>query len=1084
MPASSNVPESISSSASPTAKKQVKATAAENEPIDSKVEHPVEEFHSSTETIPPFFLPNPAYMVILDQGQEGSAVGHGMAAMINYLLRERGIHDQVSVRMLQQMSKLYGGAPLNVDQGSILHDGLRAWFEKGVCPESMWPYRAGEWGELTPERERAALKYRPEKYFSVPKDVRTMQAAICEHHAVVAGGNVHQGWMSDEAAKHGIIPFTGKESFVGGHAFGIVGYNEQGFIVQNSWGSGWGGVEIHGHKFPGCVLWSYPDFQKNFSEGFVSTLPGSLDVRPRLRRAGYQSDAAEGTDLLDIRSDVEAVCAVLTARDVKPPLALGLFGNWGTGKSFFMAQMYKEIDALAKLERDNPGQTPYCSQVVQIRFNAWHFLDANLWASLVAEIFKNLFDVLSRPEDTPQGARRRVIRELGKARGLYRQSQMELETAKQEEQRAQAALQEKRSQVRAQENTLRNIEDQLSTLLETEPTVKQELDNLAESVGEPGLARSYQALRTQTEELKTLGGSVRELVREIGRPEGRANRLILLVLFAGGCAALFWAAHNMHQLSGVLGRVQPWVNSISGLLFGLAAWLAAQIGRMTSIVRGIRRVAQRVDEIRAQRIVQLTAAEQKELEARRRDQQDAQVRVDEAKRRVENLQTELEQLNPSRQLQTFIRERSGSEDYRKQLGLVSLVRRDFERLSTLLALNEAIEDRWYERKTKAELAHKPFHRPKRNILPMRRIVLYIDDLDRCQPDRVVEVLEAVHLLLAFPLFVVVVAVDPRWLRECLEMHYPRLLATSEKEALGLTTPSTPQDYLEKIFQIPFYLRPISRRGYRNMIDGLTSPDLDLATSTSGETEGGEATGSNTSAEQQTTQPGVLNVKRPDTEETSTGAASESSDLRIKINPEKLKFRQWEINDMKRLAGMFRTPRAVKRFINTYRLIRVSIPEVDMSDFIGTASVPGHYRRAQILLAVVCGYPNTASLFLQLLLRQAENAGTNTWSTFISRCSKMSPPRRTGENLVAKKERGANGGHPRALAKDGNHATAAGGPKVRVDDQAPADFGAEWHDLCEALATLDKEFVPEDLSNYLELALRVARFSFSVSELPE
>src|SRR5262249_20369581 len=149
------------------------------------------------------------------------------------------------------------------------------------------------------------------------------------------------------------------------------------------------------------------------------------------------------------------------------------------------------------------------------------------------------------------------------------------------------------------------------------------------------------------------------------------------------------------------------------------------------------------------------------------------------------------------------------------------------------------------------------------------------------------------LLLAFPLFVVVVAVDPRWLRECLEMHYPRLLATSEKEAHGLTTPSTPQDYLEKIFQIPFYLRPISGRGYRNMIDGLTSPDLDLGAPSAGETQSEQATDAHSDVAQQPAAPGVLNVRRPDTEKTSS-SASETSDIRIKINPEKLKFRQWEV----------------------------------------------------------------------------------------------------------------------------------------------------------------------------------------------
>ena len=54
-------------------------------------------------------------------------------------------------------------------------------------------------------------------------------------------------------------------------------------------------------------------------------------------------------------------------------------------------------------------------------------------------------------------------------------------------------------------------------------------------------------------------------------------------------------------------------------------------------------------------------------------------------------------------------------------------------------------------------------------------------------------LQAVHLLLAFKLFVVVVGVDSRWLERSLREHYPNLLVE-------------PEHYLEKIFQIPFMLR--------------------------------------------------------------------------------------------------------------------------------------------------------------------------------------------------------------------------------------------------------------------------------------
>src|SRR5262245_63527213 len=88
--------------------------------------------------------------------------------------------------------------------------------------------------------------------------------------------------------------------------------------------------------------------------------------------------------------------------------------------------------------------------------------------------------------------------------------------------------------------------------------------------------------------------------------------------------------------------------------------------------------------------------------------------------------------------------------------------------------------------------------------PIERIVLYIDDLDRCSPEQVVEVLQAVHLLLALELFVVVVGVDPRWLLRALRGEY-RAMLTGEGSAPDEDEwwQTTPQDYLEKIFNIPF-----------------------------------------------------------------------------------------------------------------------------------------------------------------------------------------------------------------------------------------------------------------------------------------
>lgn len=52
--------------------------------------------------------------------------------------------------------------------------------------------------------------------------------------------------------------------FQGGHAVTLVGYNEEGFILRNSWGTGWGDA---GHS-----IISYEDFQQYCFESWVITL--------------------------------------------------------------------------------------------------------------------------------------------------------------------------------------------------------------------------------------------------------------------------------------------------------------------------------------------------------------------------------------------------------------------------------------------------------------------------------------------------------------------------------------------------------------------------------------------------------------------------------------------------------------------------------------------------------------------------------------------------------------------------------------------------------------------------------------------
>ena len=137
----------------------------------------------------------------------------------------------------------------------------------------------------------------------------------------------------------------------------------------------------------------------------------------------------------------------------------------------------------------------------------------------------------------------------------------------------------------------------------------------------------------------------------------------------------------------------------------------------------------------------------------------------------------------------YVSDRSVAADYRQHLGVGPMIREDLAQLASLAAGGD-------EGPT------------------IERIVIFIDDLDRCPAKDVVRVLEAVNLLFAHPLFVVVVAVDSRWLLESLKSEFRDIF--SEEDA----TAPTPQNYLEKIIQIPFWLQPVRKAAFGRLVTNL------------------------------------------------------------------------------------------------------------------------------------------------------------------------------------------------------------------------------------------------------------------------
>jgi len=107
-----------------------------------------------------------------------------------------------------------------------------------------------------------------------------------------------------------------------------------------------------------------------------------------------------------------------------------------------------------------------------------------------------------------------------------------------------------------------------------------------------------------------------------------------------------------------------------------------------------------------------------------------------------------------------------------------------------------------------------------NSLPKgMKVVVFIDDLDRCDPEKAVEVLEAVKLLLDFDRFIVFVALDARVITQAIEEHYGKVLTEAE---------ITGYEYLNKIVQIPFSIPepPLDEvRRYLGSLVGLSEADI-------------------------------------------------------------------------------------------------------------------------------------------------------------------------------------------------------------------------------------------------------------------
>jgi hypothetical protein len=249
--------------------------------------------------------------LVRNQGQEGACTGFGLACVANYLLWIRHAQsgattpfESVSPRMIYELARRYDEWPGVDYEGSSCRGALKGWNKHGICTESLWPFPVVQGQPVfAPPRngwESDAVLRPLGVYYRIDKSsIVDIQAALNDIGAVYVSADAHDGWDALLRSRKGplpkshgtlptIPPIKDRKS-KGGHAFAIIGYNERGFVVQNSWGEVWGAR--------GFAVLPYEDWVNNGSDAWVCALGVPTEVSAaRLALSSFRVQAGQSLD--------------------------------------------------------------------------------------------------------------------------------------------------------------------------------------------------------------------------------------------------------------------------------------------------------------------------------------------------------------------------------------------------------------------------------------------------------------------------------------------------------------------------------------------------------------------------------------------------------------------------------------------------------------------------------------------------------------------------------------------------------------------------------------------------------------------
>ncbi len=266
------------------------------------------------------------------QGSEGSCTGQALAAVLDLQNIKRYMQGadvplKLSARMAYESAKIYDDHPDDGLPGSSLRGAVKGFYHCGLCDDRKAPYIVGDvmW-ELDKDVAKDARAVILGAYFRLRHVLNHYHTAIAEVGAILCSAMIHEGWSRRNVRENDgkiILPQSDNGAvrnvdLIGGHAFAIVGYDQEGFLVLNSRSRSWGKFNpVAKHKktltdmkrhfvmgndynvrsnlpkgaaiidgedtpLPGVAHWSYDDWARNVLDAWVLRL-----TAPTRKNAAY-----------------------------------------------------------------------------------------------------------------------------------------------------------------------------------------------------------------------------------------------------------------------------------------------------------------------------------------------------------------------------------------------------------------------------------------------------------------------------------------------------------------------------------------------------------------------------------------------------------------------------------------------------------------------------------------------------------------------------------------------------------------------------------------------------------------------------